>query len=214
MKKVCKIGWVMTVLLSQACHNAEKTAIKRFDRNPGFVTEIPREKDGELDYMYKYVIKEDSKLLGLDSLEYGYDSVQIRVWLGHSLAITQHIVILSSTNNKWKARLITLYRDEQVKPAKISVKDREVNPKSGWADFVKSLTGFNIYYLPHCNYDKACDECGALDGISYYFETGSKYSYRFFYYCNPDIAKGCPEAMTVLQFAAFLEKEFNFTYTK
>lgn len=214
MKTVCKIGWVMAVILSQACQQEEKAVHKRFDLSPAFYTEIPREKNGEPDHMYRYVIKEDSKFLGLDSLEHGYDSVQFRIWLGHSLAITQHIVIISSSNSKWKARLITFYRDEQIKPAKISIKDEQVTPKSGWEDFVKTLTGFNIYYLPHGDYNEACNECGALDGISYYFETGTESAYRFFYYCNPEMAKGCPEAMTVLQFAAFLEKEFDFTYTK
>ena len=37
MKNACIIYWLMAVVMSQACHNAEKNVHKRFDRNPGFV---------------------------------------------------------------------------------------------------------------------------------------------------------------------------------
>lgn len=93
MKNVYKICWVITVLLSQACQHGAKTPAKRFDKNSGFYAEIPLEVNGEPDHKYRYVIKEDSQFLGLDSLEYGYDSVQLRVWLGHSLvpkAVPKH----------------------------------------------------------------------------------------------------------------------------
>lgn len=208
MKKAYKICWVMAVVLSQACHDVEKTPPKRFDKDPGFVTDIPIRKKGRM------AGEPDAKMLGLDSLEYGYDSLQIRVWLGHSLAITNHIVIISSTNQKWHAQLITSYVDRQQKPAKIDNRSQSVVPKSGWRDFEKSLNGFNIVNLPHGNYDSTCDHCGGADGISYSFEIATSSTYRFFNYCNPDYAHGCPEAATVLQFAAFLEKEFDFTYTK
>ena len=46
MKHACIFCWVMAVVMSQACHNAEKTAHKRFDRNPGFVTDDPFAKTG------------------------------------------------------------------------------------------------------------------------------------------------------------------------
>ena len=39
MKKAYKICWVMAVVMSQACHNAEKTPSKRFDKDPGFITD-------------------------------------------------------------------------------------------------------------------------------------------------------------------------------
>ena len=46
MKHACIFCWVMAVVMSQACHNAEKTTRKRFDRNPGFVTDDPFAKTG------------------------------------------------------------------------------------------------------------------------------------------------------------------------
>jgi hypothetical protein len=216
MKKVCKIGWVMAVILSQACHNAEKTTIKRFDRNPGFVTDDPFAKtgmsDGERNFYYHFLAA-DAGLTGLDSLEHGYDSLQIRVWLGHSLALTNHLVIISSTNTKWQAQLVTITTTNE-RPRKISRQFNVVKPKSGWEDFERSLHAFNIVNLPHSDYDSTCNECDGADGIGYFFEISTTSQYRCYEYCNPEIARGCPEAMTVLQFAAFLEKEFNFTYTK
>jgi hypothetical protein len=213
MKKVCKIGWVMTVILSQACHNAEKMAIKRFDKDPGFVTDIPKtdSRNGELNFSYHF-LAEDAGLTGLDSLEYGYDSLQIRVWLGHSFAFTHHLVTISCTNSKWQAQLISI-TTANVPPWKKSRQYKAVKPKSGWTDFVKSLNGFNIVNLPHGDYDSVCFRCGA-DGIGYSFEIATTSTYRFYEYCNPETAHGCPEAATILQFAAFLEKEFDFTYGK
>lgn len=214
MKKAYKICWLMAVVLSQACHNAENNAPKRFNRDPGFVTDIPKtdRRDGTLNYYY-HNLAEDAGLTGLDSLEYGFDSLQIRVWLGHSFAFTHHLVIISCTKSKWRAQLISI-TTANVRPWKKSRQFKAVKPKSGWADFVKSLNGFNVVNLPHSDYDSACDKCGGADGIGYSFEIATTGTYRYFEYCNPETAHGCPEAATVLQFAAFLEKEFDFTYGK
>ena len=54
---------------------------------PGFFRDVPEE------YFYEF-INQDAFALQLDSLEAGYDSLQIRIWLGHSLARVRHVVIL------------------------------------------------------------------------------------------------------------------------
>jgi hypothetical protein len=69
-----------------------------------FVKEVPISDKGtpneREDYIYRYTNKEASKLY-LDSLETGYDSLQLRIWLGHSLARAKHVVILKYTKNTW-----------------------------------------------------------------------------------------------------------------
>ena len=62
-----------------------------------FIKDIPTNKEGrhkgELDGVYLHIKSEASKLK-LDSLELGYDSLQLRIWLGHSMAIIRHTIIL------------------------------------------------------------------------------------------------------------------------
>lgn len=216
MKKTCiKYGVIVAILLSCACHDEGKTAMKRFDKDPGFVIDIPvkngRTVAEELDLIYQYT-RDGAELPDLDSLEYGFDSLQIRVWLGHSMAITKHVVIISSTNQQWSGRLITITSNGE-KSRKITTRSHQVIPKSGWPDFGKSLSGYNIINMPQSEYNKACQNCGA-DGIGYSFEIATTQTYRYYKYCNPELTRGCPEALVIMQFATFLEKEFDFTYTK
>src|SRR5688500_18466347 len=166
MKKAYKICWVMAAVMSQACHDAEKTPATRFNNDPGFITEIPVEKTGrfagELDFSYRH-LKETAVLLGLDSLEYGYDSLQIRIWLAHSLARVRHVVILSSAGEDWKAQVIS-YSDTAKGSVKNSMKSIMVSPKSGWPRLVRSISDANIVNLPHGEERSICDQCGGFDG--------------------------------------------------
>jgi hypothetical protein len=199
-------------LLLIACNsNRQKTA------PPCFELEIPVEKkNAEYDYNYKYVTEQAAEM-GLDSLELGYDSLQVRIWLAHSMAVTCHVVILKLRENKWKAQLVTYEDNDDMNPKDPAgnwEKIRPVTPRSGWKDFLKYLRESNIINLPHSAEMAECDLHGHTDGIDYIIEIATNKKYRFYYYCNPEDEHGCSLGKSIYQFANLLEKEFNFTYTK
>jgi hypothetical protein len=185
-----------------------------------FLKEIPLEKygrnKGHLDFMYQY-LREEALELNLDSLEFGFDSLQIRIWLGHSLAIKCNVVILKRSNDKWAGQLLTFVKSHDGKTGKEFIAKREikdVNPKLGWDNLIKNLIDFNILTLPNADDLQGYNGCGK-DGIAYYFEISTKTFYRFYYYCNPnDNINKYWQANSVLKFSDLLEKEFDFTYTK
>jgi hypothetical protein len=155
-----------------------------------FLKEIPIEREGrhkgQPDLMFQF-LRKDASDLNFDSLEKGFDSLQVRIWLGHSLAVKRNLVILKVSN---------------------------VAPISGWNNLVKNLLDLKILTLQNANDIEGYNGCG-MDGIVYYFETSTKKRYRFYYYCNPDDnLNKYWQAKSVLQFSYLLEKEFDFTYTK
>lgn len=181
---------------------------------PGFVRDIPVIKDGKIkreeDPFYEY-INAEAFALQLDSLEAGYDSLQLRVWLGHSMAITKHIVIMKYKNKKWSAQLVSYSRETRNdKPIK---KVRKISPVSGWNILMGKLFKLNITTLPSetelANYNGI-----GLDGISYEFEIATPKMYRFYSYGNPQRNADFWQAGNVLQIASLLESEFDFKYTK
>ena len=181
-----------------------------------FKKDIPLEKDGHIDYFFKY-ISQDSKDLGLGFIENGYDSLQVRIWLGHSLAVNKNIIILKKNNGKWSGQLITYSYGHDEKNGKEFLNKKyikEITPKSGWEYLTKKMMEFKILTLPNSNDILGYNDCGN-DGIAYFFEIATLQKYRFYYYCNPgDNQSKFWEAKYVLEFSNLLENEFNFSYTK
>jgi len=226
MKLICFL--LISCAAFTACHQVEPVPAGPWDdtvSDSTVIMEIPVRKDGyrigkrDLLYEFRYY---DAKGLGLDSLESGYNSFQLRAWLGHSMAIIKNVVVIYNTKRRWHATIIT-YRNptqDEYKAAKINgpyrkiLERREAIPSSGWAGFIKKMLELQVINLPNADDLTGYNGCGA-DGISYDFEVATRSKYRFFYYCNPDIntAKYW-QAKNVLAFAALLEKEFAFTYDK
>lgn len=181
---------------------------------PGFVRDVPIIKNGKLkgqeDPAHEYINRE-AFALQLDSLENGYDSLQLRIWLGHSMAVTKHVVIIKNRNKKWNGQLVSYRRQkENEQPEK---KVTIIHPGSGWDIFIEKLYKLNIMTLAS-ETDVSGYNGRGLDGISYEFETATPKMYRFYSYSNPQDNTSLAQAGDVLQIASLLEKEFDFTYTK
>ncbi len=218
-----------SLLLIAACQQSRQIPAGPWDdtiKGVTFTKEIPRSKigrdSGKYDLFYRsnhfYVSS-----LGLDSLEGGYNSFQLRVWLGPDLAIIKNVVIISNVKQQWQARVIT-YKDSNsydyndpkyvtISKKEIITDKRNVTPSSGWAAFIKEMLVLQVLNLPNGN-DIAGYGCG-IDGTASIFETATANNYRYYYYYDPgDHAARFWQAKNVLEFAGLLEKEFGFSYTK
>ncbi|MDX2048442.1 MAG: hypothetical protein SFU87_16770 [Chitinophagaceae bacterium] len=185
-----------------------------------FTREIPTYKDGpkkgDTTYLFK-AIREDVRQLNLDNIENGYDSLEIRIWLGHSMAKKRNVVIIQRKSNKWSGKLVTFIQGYEEKTGKEFIGNKEVKeakPKSGWNNFIKNILSLKIMILPDENDISGYNGCGT-DGLPYYFEIATRDKYRFFTYCNiEDNIQNFAEARYVDNIARLLEKELIFEFTR
>jgi hypothetical protein len=184
------------------------------DTSTNFKKEIPVYLDGsnkgDTSYSFEY-IRKDASELGLDFIENGYDKFQIRIWLGHSMAINRQVVVLKFRNRKWFAQVVYINEKEVVTDTgAYAIIERpiikNVTPKSGWEEFIGRLNALNIFAILNEQDVYQEDGCGGADGMIYYFELATPQKYRFFHHCYPE--------GNLLSFALYLEKEFGFEYAK
>jgi hypothetical protein len=221
MQNLISIFCLASLFLA-SCGKRENDAIAQIDdKSKTFKQEIPTYKNGrskgDTEYLFK-ALRQDALELGLDFIENGFDSLQLRIWLGHSMAIKRNVVILKQVNRQWFGQLVTYSygHDDKNGQEFISRKDIEqVNPKCGWTDFIKALMNLQIPTLPNGQDINGYNSCGGNDGIDYFFEIATPEKYRFYYYCNPEEnINQFWQVKNVVEFSHLLEKEFDFTFTK
>lgn len=174
--------------------------------------DIPKNRNGEPVPDYR-IIKEFQMRVGLDSLEKGYDSLQIRIWGGHSQALQFFLVKISRTKKEWHGELITLnYMIDPESPTfryrdKLS---RTVTPRSGWEAFEKKLFDLQITSLPDMSqlgYE------GGEDGTSYMVELATSKYYRFYSYWSPEVYQNkYPAAKSMKSITQLLQAELGFIF--
>ncbi|MCO4294069.1 hypothetical protein NF867_14475 [Solitalea sp. MAHUQ-68] len=174
---------ILIILLSflTPCSGQTSTNTTKFKK------EIPTWKNGEEDLFYK-LTQQKVKQLKIDSLQSGYDSLQIRIWYDYSLMTLRKLLVIKRTNNTWTATSYTMTVDwnasdltEIVKAKKIEI----LNPKNGWSSFLNKLFFLQITTLPNMDNIPGLQD-GWTDGISYNVEVATKKQYRFYGYHLPD----------------------------
>lgn len=132
----------------------------------------------------------------LDSLEHGYDSLQIRYWQEQGLNGNRQLYVLKNTRGKWSAIAYDLLlnsdyangsgsRELLRRPAPYMVKhSKQLKPFMGWKPFMDSLQALQVMTLP---------DSEAIGGMEvkwthpnvYYVEVATKNHYRFYKYYDP-----------------------------
>lgn len=168
--------------------------------------EIPLNRKAKPDLLYLFV-KQEASQLGLDSLEAGYDSLQLRIWFDYSLARNKHLVIITRKNGIWNCQLFrfevkwNLKADSQLIVNKTI---KQIEPPMGWGDFVNELFSLNIANLP-------TGPRGGMDGANYNIEVATKHQYRFYEYWSPETTEekfwGSKNMVKIIE---LLENECNF----
>lgn len=170
------------------------------------VKEIPLDRHGKADLFYR-TTKQKANQLGLDSLELGYDSLQIRVWFDYSLARKKHLLIIKRANNIWICQLYTiqtLWNAVTDRETILSKDIRNVKPKIGFENFAKKLLSYKITSLPN-------EKSSGLDGVTYCIEVATKNQYRFYKYWSPETTENKSwESKNIVKIINLLEKEFDF----
>jgi len=155
------------------------------DTTKPFKKEIPTYPGGGVGIFYK-LAKTKQKQLRLDSLESGFDNLQIRIWYDFSLVRERKLVVITNRDTSWKATIYNLQVDWDGQTETILSKTvKQVTPKSSWYIFLKKLMDFKILTLPDQN--DIPNYGGGTDGNTYNVEVATKNQYRFYGYWEPQM---------------------------
>jgi hypothetical protein len=169
--------------------------------------------------IYFKSIQSKVKQLGLDSLENGFDSLQIRIWYDYSILPQRKLLIIKNLDSKWIGSLYTmlvpidsineentiLNKPETIKLDKID----DVKPKNGWADFVNSILDLGIISLPDMEKLPGIKDTWE-DGVNYSVEISVKGNYRFYNYHLPEkFQNKYWQARNMIAILDLVDKEFG-----
>ncbi|MBY0537630.1 MAG: hypothetical protein K2P88_17370 [Chitinophagaceae bacterium] len=171
----------------------------------------PQSKDTSWSYRE---VRKVEKLIGLKSIQDGFDSLQIRIWIGYSSSEAQ-LVMLSRQDGVYSARLYHLrFFINEVIHDYDSVKSLVTNikPKSQWDSVIAKLISFDICSLPDS--DEIENYPIIADGRGVIIETSTKKNYRFVRYLDPAIGVkyNIKEAEKVVNILNLLQSEFTIKY--
>ncbi|MFN8297523.1 MAG: hypothetical protein U0T75_00360 [Chitinophagales bacterium] len=181
MKRNKQIDFAVLILvLLASCSAPIRNDIAVFRRD------IPVSKYGEPDLFYS-LAQQKAKQLKLDSLQNGFDSLQIRIWYDYSLIGLRQLVIIKRAQKAWTATcyMLEVEWDSDMRTEEIKKQTRILlSPKSGWDDFLKQLFGLQTVTLPNMNDIPGLVD-GWTDGTTYSVEVATMQQYRFYYYHLP-----------------------------
>lgn len=186
MKCYCTI--ISVILFIACCKGQDNSTQKRAsydDTAKTFKKEIPRYGNGSFNIFYG-IDRAKEKQLGLDSLQNGFDGIQIRFWYDFSVVQKRRLVIITNKDTSWSATAYDMSVKWNGQTDSIMEKTvQQVTPKSGWAAFSKKLLDLQVLTLP--DQDDVAGYGGRLDGDTYNVEAATKMQYRFYGYWLPQL---------------------------
>lgn len=170
---------IALLVFLKPCTGQEVESVTPFRR------EIPARRNGEPDLFYQ-LAQQKARQLGIDSLQNGYDSLQIRIWYDPALRTARKLLVLKKADATWSATLYTMTVDWDGVAETVKSKTVEtLSPKQGWESFLGQLFSLQILTLPHMH-DIPGLRDGFTDGYSYNVEVATKDHYRFYGYHLPE----------------------------
>lgn len=172
--------------------------------------EIPMDRKGRPTLSYQFD-KQKAAQLRLESIESGFDSLEIRIWLDYSLAWNKPLIILTRKNGKWNGRFITMRIEWSVRQDSelvVHPNSRAVVPTMGWDKFTRELFNLGITTLPN-------GPDGGMDGADYNIEVATIDHYRYYGYWSPETTEAkFRGSKKMVQILHLLERAFDFKRTQ
>ena len=202
------IYFVILLLFFLSCNHAERSE-KGMQLSDSMTLDIPKNKKGELTELYKYLVYDRSVLGGLDSLESGFPTLELRIWFEYSDGVDRHLIVIKKLEH-WIAECYTYAF--QVKNDSVVVSKKNIwypIPKTGWNKFIDSLKTLGILDLP---------DQSKIPGMFYHYnennvqiEVAQKNFYRFYSYTAPrKHLEKFQEARKIEDIMTVIEAELGF----
>lgn len=175
------------------------------------IKDIPKDKKGRPRSYYKNKMFVENKI-GLETLENGFDSIQIRIWYGYAFKDSSQLIIIKKTQGKWFGIFYTLkYNYNEKRDSIIGIENSLISkkPKSSWEIFINNFLAIGILDLP--DYKEIPNYYQGADGDAIIVEIGTQNKYRIFSYQEPNLKKAqFLQAMKMEEALELIENEFNF----
>ena len=172
--------------------------------------EIPMDRKGRPTLSYQFD-KQKAAQLRLESIESGFDSLEIRIWLDYSLAWNKPLIILTRKNGEWNGRFITMRIEWSVRQDSelvVHPNSKAVVPTMGWDKFTRELFNLGITTLPN-------GPDGGMDGADYNIEVATIDHYRYYGYWSPETTEAkFRGSKKMVQILHLLERAFDFKRTQ
>lgn len=210
-----KILVIVVCIIELAASCSDKAEGNNFNKKKEFTDtitrDIPLDKKGRPSSYYRNKSNVENKL-GLNTLENGFDSIQIRLWYGYAFKDSSQLVVLENSNGKWEAKLFTLVYYLNENGDKLDSISKDIitrEPKSGWQNFINKVIKLDLTTLP--DKSKIKDYPDFSDGDDVIIEAATKKSYRIYSYKEPNqVQLKIKEAKNMEQILEFIENEFSF----
>jgi hypothetical protein len=149
---------------------------------------------------YDHILIKNSKQakqINLNSINYHFDSLQIRLWNIAGLFPNNELYLITKTNSIWSGTYYDLQADknyitgsgsgELLKgPLPLEIhKSKSIKPKLGWAKFIDSLISLNIMTLPDMS-EVPNMKVEWTHSSNIIIEVSTKDNYRFYRYSSPN----------------------------
>lgn len=157
------------------------------NNSTAFKKEIPTSDNGETDLFYQF-IQQKVKQLKVDSLQNGFDSLQIRIWYDYALLSISDLVVIKQNNAAWTTISYSLTKDWDAPDSSGILRAEKIDtliPKNGWDSFLERLFALQITTLPNMDSIPGLQD-DWVDGVTYCVEVATKKQYRFYSYHLPD----------------------------
>ena len=197
--------------------------ISKTQKNNAFTYEAPYEKDPSLKRILVENPRKICDLIGLNPLEKGTDSFEIRVTLGFGLIMGLDIFSIRKDSFGWTGR--HFYFQEQSVPAfrlgeaRYEMPNTEVDsiwmgkpfvPICGWPTFIDSLRFFNLYEIRDQNQMNEC-KLGGFDGTIAIIELATKNHYKWLHHWISGNSN-CDEFVRFKEFIQMMEMQLGINY--
>jgi hypothetical protein len=184
---------------------------------PSFVRDIPKQKYEASTLLAGVRATKDS--LGLDNLEDGYDSLQIRMWFTYSLSDSEQVLTIKRNNAHWYGNFCLA--SYGLTPMGDSISRYTIHffkpiLRRDWGDIVDTLIKFNIMTLPDerqvISLDSINSQSKPRSG-SVIIEIADQYKYKLYFYVLPvDFKEQLKEAADVCHMVEFLSNRLGIKY--
>src|ERR1700754_1686030 len=98
------IGFLILLLAGCKPANRNNVIPISIDTSGAFQKKIPEYGKGSGLFWFN-IVKAESSGLGLDNIDNGFNGLQLRVRLGHSMTAKNHMVVITCVNNAWQAQV-------------------------------------------------------------------------------------------------------------
>ena len=177
-----------------------------------FVKEIPKDNKGR--EMLFQSVRFSEKLMNLNQIENGFDSMEIRLWFYYERKDTGQLIVIKNENKKWNCiyyNFIDIYSDSTTSLTSIKADKIELHPKDSWQFVVDSLFSYNILTLPHFTKVPGYANLTPNDANYVSIELATKTYYRLYGYPAPASVLDKKEGVEMERIINFIKKEFSIT---